>query len=336
MNSFDIPIVLLIYNRLDTTLAIIDRIRSVHAKKVYLIGDAGKNEADQEVIKKNRAVIEASIDWECEVITHYADTNWGVYKNIGLGAKWVFEREPMAIFLEDDNLPETTFFEYCRSLLYRYKDDTRVLWICGTNYQGKYEPEDGSSYMFTQHLLPCGWASWSNKFLEFYDFTFETFNPVNIKRVKQRYNNKKLFGHQLRFCEMEVARKNAGLRYVSWDWHMAWSIRVNGLWGISPKYNQIKNIGVDEFSAHGGTSLDFTMTKRFCGMDSYALEEELVHPGTLLPDSAYEKIIGNAILYPPVQRFKLHIDRIIRSIFRIPDTTMGLREALNYIKRDKR
>jgi len=320
MKPFDVPIVLFLYKRLDTTLSIIDRIRTIKAQKLYLIGDAGRSEGDDELIKNNRQIIEAAIDWECQIITNYADTNRGVYENIGLGAKWVFEREPMAIFLEDDNLPETTFFEYCRSLLYKYQDDTRVLWVCGTNYLGKYEPEDGSSYMFTKHLLPCGWASWANKFLPFYDFTFKKFTPVNTGRVKQSYDNKKLFWQQKRSWELEVSRENAGLPYISWDFHMSWSIRVNDLWGISPKYNQIKNIGVDEFSQHGGTSIRCPMTKRFCGMDSFELNEELIHPSALLPDISYEKRIGNMILFPLGLRIKLSIGRILRFVFRMPNT----------------
>jgi hypothetical protein len=333
MNPFEVPIVLFIYKRLDTSLAIIDRIRTTKAKKVYLIGDAGKSASDDAIIKKNRELIEASIDWDCEIVKNYADTNRGVYENIGLGAKWVFEREPVAIFLEDDNLPETTFFEYCKNLLDKYQDDTRVLWICGTNYLGKYEPADGSSYMFTKHLLPCGWASWANKFLEFYDFTFNLFNPVNVARVKQLYDNKKLFCQQKRSWEMEVSRKNAELHYISWDFHMSWSLRVNDLWGISPKYNQIKNIGVDEFSQHGGTSFRCTMTKRFCGMDSFALPEELIHPGALLPDISYEKMIGHMILFPLGLRIKLSIGRILRFIFRIPNT-ISIKEHCNIIIRN--
>jgi hypothetical protein len=35
------------------------------------------------------------------------------------------------------------------------------------NYLGKYEAEDGASYVFTRHMLPFGWASWADKFNRF-------------------------------------------------------------------------------------------------------------------------------------------------------------------------
>ena len=87
---------------------------------------------------------------------------------------------------------------------------------------------------------------------------------------------------------------------------MAFSIRVNGLYGISPSVNQIKNIGVDEFSEHGGTSLKKTMTNRFCGMNSGNLIFPLKHPKSLMLDSVYEDKIGNIILLPVRERiFKI-------------------------------
>ena len=319
MKPFEVPIVLFLYKRLDTVLTIIDRLRIIKAAKIYLIGDTGKNANDIANIEEQRSKIEEYIDWECIVIKNYAELNRGVYENIALGAKWVFEREEIAIFLEDDNLPELTFFNYCRDLLYLYQEDTRILWICGTNYLGEFEPEDGSSYMFTRHLLPCGWASWAPKFLSFYDFNFDKLNAANINRVKDMYEDKKLFAQQYRSWLKEKSRKNAGYKYISWDFHMSWSIRVNNLWGISPKYNQIKNIGVDEFSEHGGSSLSSTMTKRFCGMNSFRIEGELIHPDALLPDTVYEKKISNIILYPFRLRAWIRIGQIIRVLFKIPN-----------------
>jgi len=318
MDTFEVPVVLFLYKRLDTVLAIIDRLRMVKVTKVYLISDAGKNESDTILIENHRKIIEDAIDWECIIIKNFAESNRGVYENIGLGAKWVFEREPMAIFLEDDNLPELTFFDYCRELLYKYQEDTRILWICGTNYLGMYEPEDGSSYMFTKHLLPCGWASWSDKFLTFYEFDFKKLSQANIKKVKFSYDNKKLFFQQLKNWKSELLNENSGQKYHSWDYHMSWSIRVNSLWGISPKYNQIMNIGVDSFSEHGGTSFDNVMTQRFCGMNSYPLPIGLKHPESLLPDINYEKKIGNIILYPLNLRIMGIISKFVRFIFSIP------------------
>ena len=44
---------------------------------------------------------------------------------------WFFGQEPEGIVLEDDCLPEQTFFRYCAELLERFREDPRVMFRCG-------------------------------------------------------------------------------------------------------------------------------------------------------------------------------------------------------------
>ncbi|MBR2548003.1 MAG: glycosyltransferase family 2 protein [Eubacterium sp.] len=316
--QFDIPVALILFRRIDTLDSIIARLRQVNPQKVYLLSDQGRTEEEREQVKKVREYVLALIDWDCEVVKYFAGENRGVYKNIALGAKWVFEREESAIFLEDDNLPETTFFDYCKEMLEKYKTDSRVLWVCGTNYLGSYVPEDDASYVFTRQLLPCGWASWSDKFLKYYDFNLDTLNAVNAKRVRQSFIDKRLFTQLMDWVLMEKSRYEKQGNYFSWDYHMAWSVRVHSMFGISPAKNQIKNIGVDSLSEHGGSSLDMEMTKRFCGMDSSPLTFPLKHPQTVLQDHEYEKRVEKIILLPFESRFRGNVSKSIHKLLKIP------------------
>lgn len=72
---------------------------------------------------------------------------------------------------------------------------------------------------------------------------------------------------------------------------MDFALKYYDLYGISPAKNQIKNIGVDEISEHGGTSTMNEMTRRFCTMPSYPLEFPLKHPKEVRIDEVYEKKI---------------------------------------------
>lgn len=316
--GYSIPVVLILFKRFDTLEKILDRIRCVKPQKVYLLSDEGRNENEKNMVKKVRNFVESSIDWDCKIIKKYATKNEGVYNNIALGAKWVFEREEKAIFLEDDNLPEVTFFNFCEEMLNKYADDNRILWICGTNYLGKYSNKSGESYMFTQHLLPCGWASWSSKFLENYDFKLETYNKKNLRKVKNTMYNKKLFNQILHWVEYEKSKYMKYGNFFSWDYHMAWSLINKEMLGISPAFNQIKNIGVDEISTHGGSSLSQEMTRRFCGMDSYQLSFPLVHPKNVTIDQDYEKKIEKIILLPLKNRIRTNASAFLHHMLKKP------------------
>jgi len=299
MNQFDIPIVLFFFKREVKTLEVLKKIAEVKPRKLYLVSDGPRNEEEELRVRECRKIVEKTIDWPCEVIKHYTENNRGVYDRIGLGALWVFEHEKRAIFLEDDNVPEGSFFLFCKEMLEKYQDDTRIMWICGTNYLEKYEPSDGSSYVFTKHMLPCGWASWRHKFTKFYDKDFSLLKDDYIyNRIKHEYNSKRLYRYELfRWCA-ELRRAQKGERFVSWDFQMSFSIRVHGLYGIVPKYNLIKNIGVDQDSVHGGTSFDNIMVQRFCGICSYPLEFPLIHPKVVLSDLVFEKKIGQIVIPP--------------------------------------
>lgn len=313
-DKFDIPVVLFIFKRSDTVLKIIDVLSRLKPHKIYLLSDEGRDELEKKMVAETRNAVEKRIDWQCEIIKNYARENRGVYRNIGEGAKWVFQHEKKAIFLEDDNLPEFTFFEYCKELLEKYEDNPKVLWICGTNYLTEYNTD--YSYMFTQHLLPCGWASWSDKFLRYYDGEMNTFNnPQKRKTFCESYNSRALLHQRLVSLEGEYRRKNSGFR--SWDYQMLFSIRSNGLVGISPARNQIMNIGADQFSTHGGTSLDKTMTKRFCEIPTEKLDFPLKHPKTVTIDNKYERMTSKIILLPLDMRIKLRINSIIKKILHL-------------------
>lgn len=320
-NPFNIPIVIFTFKRVEKTLEILDRIAQIKPCKIYIISDNGRNQEEIELVNELREKIELKINWRCQVIKKYATSNIGVYENIANGAKWVLNQEEVAIFLEDDNLPEVTFFQFCKEMLEFYKNDTRVLWVCGTNYLKKYYPQDGSSYVFTKHMLPCGWASWSHKFNKFYDGDLQLWNDKYLnKRVRFEKNNIQLQRQDIRNWNRELRAIQNGKKPNSWDYQMSFTLQIHGLYGIVPMYNQIKNIGVDMDSIHGGTTYEYEMTKRFCGLETTELNFPLIHPKAVLTDLVFETLTGKIILLPYKERLKISASILLKKLFSInPD-----------------
>lgn len=318
--GFDIPVAIFLFKRLDSVLRIVSVLRQIEPKKVFLIGDGPRSDEEVQAVLNARSSIEDAIDWSCEVETNYADRNRGVFENIAGGAKWVFSKTDKAIFLEDDNLPQKTFFEFCKEMLERYEMDESIFWVCGTNYLERYRPADGASYVFSRHLLPCGWASWANKFNRYYDSNFKLLKSgESKKRAKRTYSCNALYRQQIRSARSEVYRKQKTGKYASWDFQLPLSIRANGLVGIVPCSNQIENIGVDEFSIHGGTSLSKEMTRRFCSIKSSPLSFPLVHPSSVVVDEEFEKKLDKVILAPIGLRMKIYVAKLIKGLFGISE-----------------
>ncbi|MCH7398344.1 hypothetical protein MM236_10105 [Belliella sp. DSM 107340] len=319
---FDIPIVIFLFRRKETVFKILDRIREVKPKKVYLLSDGGRNPEENVIIDDVRKSVEKYIDWDCEIVKKYSSENIGVYANIGKGASWVLKYETSAIFLEDDNLPELTFFAFCKEMLEKYESNEKLLWIVGTNYLGHYEPKNKASYMFTQHMLPCGWASWSKKFNKYYDGELKNLDEVSVKNLKARFNNISLYNQEtIKYFKTKYTLQNS-VKLASWDSQIGFSLRHHNLLGICPKFNQIQNIGIDLHSTHGaksikGNSAAEEMTRRFCTINTAPLEFPLNHPKNIEVDYNFEKKIDEIVLMPRFERLKISLMTIIKPLLGI-------------------
>lgn len=304
---FDIPVGLFIFKRTEKSVQIMKEIGKVRPKRVYIISDAGRNEEEQTQVDECRAAVEHAIDWECEVVKKYAESNRGCFGNIGLGALEIFEKEEKMIFLEDDNFPAPTFFDYCKELLEKYEDDDEILWICGTNYMTDFVPSEPCDYVFTRHLLPCGWASWSKKFRKYYDYDFKNLNKCGLRQAKKSY----ISNRNYRYDKKNWLDEKSHDKYYSWDYQMNFSIRYYGKFGIAPCKNQITNIGVDGLSAHGGNSMEHILTSKFCMVPSDELKFPLHAPSKKCIDRVFEKKTERIIVPPRKYYLKIFIRRLI-------------------------
>ncbi len=152
------PVVLIVFRRPDLTRQVFDRIREAQPEKLFVIADGPRNPAETVLCTRTREVTE-QVDWDCEVFRDYSDQNMGARHRISSGLDWVFEQVETAVILEDDCLPDPSFFSYCENLLEHYQGDGRVFSISGDNFQSGQKRGDGS-YYFSHYFHGWGWATW--------------------------------------------------------------------------------------------------------------------------------------------------------------------------------
>jgi hypothetical protein len=154
------PIAFFIFNRPHLTQKVFDAIRQAQPKILLVVADGSRfDRADEtELCAQTRAVIK-QVDWDCQVLTNFSETNLGCKRRVSSGLNWVFETVEEAIILEDDCLPHPTFFPFCETLLDYYRHDSRIMNISGENFQfGRQRTQD--SYYFSRYNHCWGWASW--------------------------------------------------------------------------------------------------------------------------------------------------------------------------------
>lgn len=156
-NQLETPVAFIIFNRPDTTQIVFNEIKKARPQKLFVIADGPRPHKlnEEELCYRTRSIID-QVDWPCELFTHFAEQNMGCKERVSSGLDWVFEQVETAIILEDDCLPNATFFEYSHELLDVYKDDTRIMGIAGS----KALPdniENEESYYFSRYAYIWGW-----------------------------------------------------------------------------------------------------------------------------------------------------------------------------------
>ena len=156
------PVAFILFNRPGVTERVFAAIRAARPPELFLIADGPRpNVADDPARCAAARDVAGKVDWPCQVHRKFADTNLGLRRNVSEGLDWVFAQTEEAVILEDDCLPDPSFFRFCDELLERYRADPTVGMICGTNLApNEIAPGDDASYYFSRYCIIWGWATW--------------------------------------------------------------------------------------------------------------------------------------------------------------------------------
>jgi hypothetical protein len=243
--SFNTPILFIIFNRPDTTIQVFNEIRKIKPSKLYVVADGPRanKPSEKEKCEETRKIIDL-VDWECEVHKDFSDINLGCKKRVSSGISWFFDNVEQGIVLEDDCLPDPSFFPFCEEMLNKYKDDERIGMISGDNFQfGKVNNE--YSYYFSRYAHIWGWATWRRTWKK-YDVSMSSW-PENKKNKVLR----KIFGNTKDVLYWtSVFDRVYNNKVNTWDYQWTYTNFINNYLSIIPAVNLISNIG---FGGPGAT-----------------------------------------------------------------------------------
>src|SRR5262249_20238987 len=132
MNQLETPVALLVFNRPETTRRVFEAVAAARPSHLLLIADRPRKDraCEAERCDEVRKIITA-VDWACDVQTNFSDQNLGCRRRVISGLDWVFSLFEEAIILEDDCLPNPSFFSFCSELLTRYRNSEEIGMISG-------------------------------------------------------------------------------------------------------------------------------------------------------------------------------------------------------------
>jgi hypothetical protein len=242
---------------MDTTKQVFQAIKKAQPAQLFLAGDGPRPDKAGEKEKTDavRKYVLDNIDWDCDVKILFQEKNLGCGKAVSNAISWFFTHVEEGIILEDDCLPHSDFFEYCRELLNKYRNNEDIAIICGSNFNhGKKFGE--ASYFFTKYTYVWGWATWKRTW-ENYQFDvnlldkhllFKKIDKVSVNRT-ERFYWKSIFEKMSKFC------------IDTWDYQFCFHIWYHGMHSIAPNVNLIQNIDSGEGGTHSVPNSKSTFIK---------------------------------------------------------------------------
>lgn len=238
------PVLFLVFNRPEPTRQVFKAIHSYRPTHLYVAADGPRPEkpGEERLCADVRSVVEA-VDWECHVQTLFRDENLGCGAAVKGAISWFFECEERGIILEDDCLPDATFFPFCAEMLERFQDEPKVGSISGDNFLPSALRFD-RPYGFSKYVQIWGWASW-RRFWRHYDFELggeEAEWEAIIRRVNPMQNQAKYW--------LQIFQALRSGLIDTWDYQVMFSAWKADVVHIFPSRNLISNLGYGADATH--------------------------------------------------------------------------------------
>ncbi len=304
MSPQDTPVLLITFNRPEQTFQLIETLRQFEPKAIYVACDGPRTNEPSDLLNvmKVREVIDSQINWPCQVHRLFRDQNVGCKIGPSSAITWFFSQVEAGIILEDDCIPDLSFFNFCAKLLQKYKDNKKVMMISGDCFlDGPFV----ESYYFTVHMHIWGWATWRRAWAR-YDIEINGW-PETSKILKR----------QLGFRNRVWKAYKNGLTLVklgklqTWDYQWAYSIWMNQGLTICPTKNLITNIGFDLNATHTIDS-DHVLSARV----AYSINFPLTHPELIERNLKLERKSESIIFPSLLRRIWVKLLKLMRSFQR--------------------
>lgn len=303
------PVALFIFNRPEETKMLVEALRTVAPKKIFVIADGPRRNKSGEYEKCNEARNAiASIDWPCEIETNFSDHNLGCRERIVSGMNWLFLKTDRAIILEDDCIPTPSFFKYCDLLLERYKNAEDIGIISGTTLDSD-KFDSGADYYFSNFPRVWGWATWARTW-SLYDAEISNWPDLRDTSFLSDFTATK---SGVRHWRAAFDGVYSG-KIDTWDYQLVFAHWLAGLKVIAPNKNLVKNIGFGPDATH--TANPFSTSSN---LETHELSFPLRHPNNRLINTERDNFMELQVFQRGINEFVRESILQIANFFGVQD-----------------
>lgn len=306
MKPLKTPVALIVFNRPETTRRVFAAVAAARPARLLLIADGprGDRPGEAERCDEVRKIV-TTVDWPCEVLTNFAEENMGCRRRVVSGLNWVFSQVEEAIILEDDCVPDASFFPYCAELLERYRDCCQIGIIVGSNVMEKSFPFD-YSYYYTQMTPIWGWATWRRAWQQYDEHMVSWPDVKKAGLLRLLFPDEKVVAYWAQVFDA----MHSGAGPNTWDYQLTYTCWTRNWLNILPARNLIQNVGFGESATHTRVAADPDLT-----LPAGSIDFPLRHPPAITVWPAHDMQLQRRIFVPNISR---RIRRKLKQAFLSP------------------
>ncbi len=291
-NIFNTPVAIFTFNRPQLTQRLIEILAKIKPSRILVISDGPRPNIpdDAEKCAAVRKLFD-HLSWECRVDRNYAESNMGSFPRNSSGLNWVFELVEEAILLEDDCMPDLSFFPYCEELLGKYRNEPRVGLISGNNFLTQKVGQQPQSYFFSGYATTWGWACWRRTWqqIDLNMSYWPEFRDNGGLRRSVYFASEESYWRGIYDAILEKRMNNA------WDYQLILTCLRFDLLTIVPSVNLVSNVGF----GHDGTRCK-DESSLLHNLPKGEMRFPLAHPVVVRRSSSVDyAIFRNRFLCPP-------------------------------------
>ena len=284
------PILLLAFNRPDTTEKVFSAIRKVKPKKLFISVDGPRNDFEKIKVDEVKKIV-SNVDWPCTVKKIFNKKNLGLMQTATNAFNYLFKNAEQGIILEDDCLANESFFKFCEEMLQKYKDNEKIMHISGDNFQRGWK-RNNYSYYFSKNPHGWGWATWRRAWKK-YDATMKNY-PTLRKNLKNIFPNKIERTH-IRNMLDDAYFNNQNAVDIRW----MYTIITNDGLAILPNKNLVTNIGFGNDSTHTKP------VDSYLSLPSFDMDFPLIHPQIIARDGISDERYAKWVFKNKIKKYFL-------------------------------
>jgi hypothetical protein len=285
---FSTPILIISYNRPDYLKILFKEIKKINPKNIFFFNDGPKNDYDKIKINVIKKIVKFEFN-NIKILTRFEKKNLGLKLAVIKGINWFFQKNNEGIILEDDCIPNKSFFYFCEKNLNYHRKNNIVMNIGGLNLLKPLKNYNPSlrldSYYYNKIPMIWGWATWKRSWKQ-YDHKMKYWGHVrkSKKILKSWFYDK----YSINFFSERLDAVYSG-KDPSWAFSWVYTLRrKNGL-NIMPRKNLIKNIGIN-MNTHSTPQY-----KDHFNLKTYNIGK-IVHPKKIIIDNYADELLSRIYL----------------------------------------